>query len=262
MAQDTITLIANSGIQFYKFEATLEEDFNKKNKVKFVERYDTKRRRPWFDEVIYIKKEDVWARKTELKSKGLINNHGFIVDEITIQDFEALNEEDIFSVGNVNQIIKFFKNRWIPIPYFKKNNINQDIFGPTDWTRIQFTQIEENKLEVVIAIDTKTTDNENSQVSPFISENPNENIYSLCENDDLITSYLDELFDCEWVEDYIKKIIYSKNPELELERPFLKHIAHYKFFLKLVKSFTDLPELHLYTDKDRSIDVDLVVDIF
>ena len=158
MAQDTITLIANSGIQFYKFEATLEENFNKKNKIKFVERYDTKRRRPWFDEVIYIQKEDVWARKTELKSKGLINKHGFIIDEITIQDFEALNEDEICSIGNINQIIKFFKNKWIPIPYFKKNNINQDIFGPTDWTRIQFTQLEENKLEVVLAIDTKTTE--------------------------------------------------------------------------------------------------------
>ena len=55
MGQDTITLIANSGIQFYKFEANLESDFNKHNKVKFVERYDTKRRRPWFDEAIYLK---------------------------------------------------------------------------------------------------------------------------------------------------------------------------------------------------------------
>ena len=117
--------------------------------------------------------------------------------------------------------LSFFKNKWIPIPYFKKNNINQDLFGPTDWTRVQFNQKDETTLEIVLAIDTRTSKEEESDTaSPFIHENPNENIFSLCENDDLITSYLDSLFECEWVEDYIKKIIYKGNPELELENLF------------------------------------------
>lgn len=262
MSQDTVTLIANSGIQFYKFEATIDSEINKKSSVKFVERYDTKRRKVWFDEAIYIKKNEVWARKSELVAKKYITKHGLLVEEIDLEEIELVHEDEIHSIGNINQSIKFFKNKWIPIPYFKKNNINQDLFGPTDWTRVQFNQKDETTLEIVLAIDTRTSKEEESDTaSPFIHENPNENIFSLCENDDLITSYLDSLFECEWVEDYIKKIIYKGNPELELEKPFLKHIGQYKFFIKLLQSFDGLPEIHLYSDKGRSIDVDLVVDI-
>ena len=71
---ETITLIANSGIQFHKFESKIESDFSKNNKINFIENYDTHRRKIWFSEVCYLSDHDVWIRKDDLKKHNLIDS--------------------------------------------------------------------------------------------------------------------------------------------------------------------------------------------
>ena len=56
--RDSITLIANSGIQFYHFEAVIQSEIVKNSKYRFVEKFDSSRGKFWIDEVICISTDD------------------------------------------------------------------------------------------------------------------------------------------------------------------------------------------------------------
>ena len=259
MIKDSISLIANTGLQFYSFETVLDASVQKSNKVRFIERFDSIRKRFWLDEIISLPGEDLWARKSQLETLGYIYKSGKLIDDIDLNHLELIADTDFFEVGNINHTIRYFEKKWIPIPFFKKNNIENDHFGPTDWARIYFEKIGEEKIKVVLLIDTTTTDEVKNTISPYINENPNENIYSICNNDNMTLSFLDSLSNCQWVEDYVSKLFYADNAEIET--PFLKHIANYIFLIRVLRTFENLPQIHLLSDKTGVIDVDLVIDV-
>ena len=259
MIKESITLIANTGLQFYSFETKFDSTLLKNNKVRFCEAFDSNRKRFWIDEIIALPGDDLWARKTQLETLGYLSKGGKLSDDIDLDHLELMQDTDFFEVGNLNQVIRYFEKKWIPIPFFKKNNINDDQFGPTDWVRLYFEKTSEEKIKIVILVDTTTSDDPNNTISPFISENPNENIYSISANDTMVLSYLDSLKNCQWVEDYISRLFYSANAEIET--PFLKHIANYLFFIRVLRTVENLPQIHLLSDKAGVIDVDLVIDV-
>ena len=259
MIKDSISLIANTGLQFYTFETYLDASIQKNNKFRFIERFDSIRKRFWLDEVISLPGDDIWVRKSQLETLGYISKSGKIASDIDLNHLELLSDTDFYEAGNINQVVKYFEKKWIPVPFFKKNNIDNDYFGPTDWARIYFEKIGEEKIKVVLLIDTTSTNDTNNTVSPFVNENPNENIYAICSNDNITLSYLDSITNCQWVEDYISKLFYSG--KTEIETPFLKHIANYIFFIRMLRTFENLPQIHLLSDKTGLIDVDLVIDV-
>lgn len=259
MIKDSISLIANTGLQFYSFETYLDTNIQKNNKVRFIERFDSIRKKFWLDEVINLPGDDIWARKSQLEKWAYISPNGKLAKDIDLNNLDLLSDTDFYEVGNINHIVKFFEKKWIPVPYFKKNNIDNDYFGPTDWTRLYFEKIDEEKIKIVLLIDTTTTDDVKNTVSPFVNENPNENIYAICSNDNLTLSFLDSLSNCQWVEDYIKNLFFAG--KTEVETPFLKHIANYIFFIRILRTFENLPQIHLLSDKTGALDVDLVIDI-
>jgi hypothetical protein len=256
----SISFIANTGIQFYRFEAQIDANTLRRSKFCFIERFDLNRDKFWIDEVIKLPiEEDKWARRSQLEKNGTINKEAVFIDDINLEGLELLNDSEFYEIGNVNRALNFFQKKWIPLPFFKKNNINDDNFGPTDWVRIYFEVVEENKLSFVLMVDTSAANNPNDTVSPFINENPNENIFSLSNNDKLTLGFLDVLNDCQWVEDYISKIFYYSNTQIE--KPYLKHVANYIFFVRILRSIEQFPQVTLLSDKVGSIDVDLVIDI-
>jgi hypothetical protein len=256
----SISFIANTGIQFYRFEAQIDANTLRRSKFCFIERFDLNRDKFWIDEVIKLPiEEDKWARRSQLEKNGTINKEAVFIDDIKLEGLELLNDAEFYEVGNVNRALNFFQKKWIPLPFFKKNNISDDYFGPTDWVRIYFETIEENKLSFVLMVDTSAANNPDDTVSPFINENPNENIFSLCNNDKLTLGFLDVLNDCQWVEDYISKIFY--NPNAQIEKPYLKHVANYIFFIRILRSIEQFPQVTLLSDQAESTDVDLVIDI-
>jgi hypothetical protein len=112
---------------------------------------------------------------------------------------------------------------------------------------------------VVLVIDTSASKHADDTVSPFVHENPNENIFAISQDDKSVLAYLDSLNNCQWVEDYISKLFYAK--QTEIEQPFLKHIANYIFFIRVLRSMGKVPQIHLLSDKAGNIDVDLVLDV-
>lgn len=258
--QDSISLIANSGIQFYRFEAKIDSLIAKKEKIRYVEQWDSSRLRFWMDEVVLLPGDDeVYAKRRELETYGFLSRFGKFSDEIDFDKLEPIEEKDIYETDNINKTIAAFEKNWIPLPYFQKNNINEDIFGPTDWVRIYFERKTDDILSCCLIVDTTTGKSAEDQASPFLHENPNENTYDIAFNDNLALSYLDSLFDCQWVEDCISKIYFGQNTEIE--KPFLRHMANYMFLLRVLKGIGKVPRINILSDRNGLIDVDLVIDI-
>ena len=69
---DLITLIANTGLQFYTFETKIDPTDQKQHKFRFIEAYDSKRKEIWLDEVIALP-NDKWAKKTQLEELGFLS---------------------------------------------------------------------------------------------------------------------------------------------------------------------------------------------
>jgi len=260
MIKDSISFIANTGVQFYHFNASIKDIDLKSLKFRFIEGFDTARKQFWLDEVLIVPKEDgAHAKYSELSKFNYINSSKVFAQDIDLNNLRLFYEDEIFESSNLNQVLKKLENRWLPIPFFKKNNINNQIFGPTDWVRIFFTRINEQEFSFVLLIDTTSNSDPNQHVSPTVFENVNENIFSIPEDDLMILSSVDLLKGCDWALEYYKNLFFDKNAEIE--KPFLKPIANYVFFVRLLRAMEKVPEIHLLSDKAGTIDVDLVIDV-
>jgi hypothetical protein len=253
-----ISVIANSGIQFYSFKSKVDRNLARQNKFVYYEDVDLNRKRFWLDELVHLPELDLYATKLELKKKNLLNSQGKFKPLAETHGLHTYSEDQsqVYEVSNLNQTLKTFSNKWIPLPFFKNNSINDDLFGPTDWVRVFFTYTEEGQIEGVIAIDTTVCADERFTHSPYLNDNPNENKFQLCSNETLLMSFFDSLTDCQWVEDYLKKFIKYEEGESHT-----KHIASFIFLMRILHLTDKIPKIQLLSDKSGLIDVDLVLDI-
>lgn len=258
--KDSITLIANSGLQFYHFTAEVPSNVQKESKFRFIEKFDIGRKRFWLDEVVCLSKdEDIWARKSELRQYGYISKSGKVSEELERSNLQLFDSTEFFEIGNASKVFSALEKKWIPLPYFYFNKILDEQFGPTDWVRLYFERTSETEIQCVLLVDTTVTSDPNDISSPYLHENANENTFSLCSHDELTISYLDQNFECEWVENYVSS--FFNKPNTEIEKPYLKHAASYIYFIRLIRSLSVFPQINLLRNDIGIIDVDLVVDI-
>lgn len=256
MGTKTIKLISNSGLQFENFIFSISDDFTKKNKIFYIEEFNIEKEIFWFEEVIQNKKDDIWIKKSELSSKGFIDSNNNFTEDYSKDEIEQINEDDVKQNPNINKIVKSFSNKWIPIPFFKNNNINIDVFGPTDWVRLMITTNNAGEQIASFVIDTKDTDDENDITSPFSSTNINDNIFSITQNSDVVLSFLDSRKGCDWVLEYIQNEFTFDTSESSLV-----HIASYQILLKLLLDQDNLFNIQLLPQKSSHVSVDMTVDI-
>jgi hypothetical protein len=258
-----VSLIANSGIQYYKFKVSFDKQFGKSNKIFFHEPLNLTNFKYWIDLLHKetIDGEDFYYRKNELLEKNFLNESHRVILGSDLNSCTVVNEV-VYTIDNISKSIKHFKNKWLPLPFFKNNNINEDLFGPTDWVRLYISGNEtDENFELILAIDTQTTNDSNDKNSPFLNQNPDENIFKLCQNDFLISSFFDDHNNCGWVDDYIGDLFFKNNDDLRLETPYNQHIGNYFLLLRWLFSLEDLPEIQLYNNNSEAIDVDLVIDL-
>lgn len=250
------TLIVNTGVQFIRIKKRIDVDKLRKLKFVYFEDVDINRRRFWLEELIFIQSVDCYAKKSDLKNAGYINQDNTIKQNIKIEKLKLFSDgqPQVFEVGNANQVLKRFKNKWLPLPFFKNNSINRDFFGPTDWVRIFIKPEEDGNLEIILAVDTSASND--SIHSPEINQNPQENKFKLCESEDLILHYFDTMMGCGWVEESIKPFFNIEDGDSQTQ-----HIANYIFLIRLLKSLDEFPSIQLLSDNAGLIDVDLVVDV-
>lgn len=250
------TFISNTGIQFIHFKSKVEIDKLRQIKFVYFEDVDLNRKRFWLEELISLKDLDCYIRKRDV-SKVIINN-GTAAPTYNLVDTKTFNEgqAQVFEIGNIQQVFRNLEGKWLPLPVFKNNSINQDFFGPTDWVRMMIKSIDKENIEIVLAIDTSLAKNDQETSSPMLSENPQENKFKLCDNEDLVMAYFDPLTDCQWVEDYIRGFFKFEEGDSQT-----KHIASYVYLLRFLRILDDFPSIQLLSDNAGLIDVDMSIDV-
>lgn len=273
-----ITLIANSGIQFYSKQITL----NLKDKVIPTQHYWQRK----FEDQGFVLEEEIKKYQLDLAHQ---DEDGRIVPKLLLEfDLEgnldrnktnfsvinALPSEEVISINKIKGCIEQYKSHWIPIPFFKQNpKNNQIIFGPTGWARMmlneveQFTDEEENKcisFKVNIAFDTSPS-NQDGQKVTLDEEDTIEgnNLFALSGDVDQNISFFSSKNDCQWIDDYLLSIIH-KGKLPENDKP-LKYIANYLYliqFLANLKEENEIQKVILYPNSiNTAVDVDLILDI-
>lgn len=257
--RDSISLIANTGLQFYRFEAKIGSAMQKDAKFRFVEKFDATRRRFWLDEAVQISSEDEWVAKSQLLAYNYLSKSGKLSDDIDRENLKVYDASEIYEIGNISKVFSAFEKKWIPLPFFSSSKLSEDQFGPVDWVRIFFERIDDEVVHFSLLVDTSVVFEPGDFNTPFLSANSNENLFALTPNDQLAIAYCDSQKGCRWVEDYMHRIF--QKPGAEIEKPFLKHIANYVFFVRILRSLSVLPTIQLVSNTIGLIDVDLVVDV-
>ena len=260
----SITFIANTGLQVFRFSDRIDKELQKNLRFNFTESFDIRRDDYWIDELLPVNSDrSLFARKSQLELNGYIGLDNVISEDAekdnSLSFFTQDDEDYFFSISNIYNTLKAFEKRWIPLPFFKKNNINNDFYGPIDWVRVYFEVLNETDINFVLMVDTSTSKYPEDQISPFIHENMNENVFSFTKNENHILKYIDTLGGGDWIQQYLLKIF--AKPNKDLQRPLMKHAASYIHLTRILKSLSKLPDVQLLSDKGNSIDVDLVLDI-
>lgn len=257
-----ISLIANSHIQYYKYEVEIDFSFGKVNKLYYHQPFDNNALSFILDPLFKVVQSGVehFYRTEELVDKDfLINNR--LKDDVDLDSCALIQE--VYEEYNLKRVLRNFSNKWIPLPYFKDNSINKDLLYPTDWVRV-FISCDEayNVAKIALAIDTTLARNESDRTSPSLSLNPDENIFKLHSKEvNIARSFFSGQSNNNWIDKYLADSYYGENDERRYEQPVKEYLASYILLVKWLASHAKFPELQLFTNDFRKKTVDLVIDI-
>jgi hypothetical protein len=121
----SITFIANTGLQIYRFTDRFDKNLQKDLRFNFTESFDIRRDDYWIDELLPINNDrTLFARKSQLELKGYLGIDNVISEDAekdnSLSFFTQDDEDYFFTISNIYNTLKAFEKRWIPIPFFKK----------------------------------------------------------------------------------------------------------------------------------------------
>ena len=267
--KNTISLIANSGIQFYSFKVNLNlnsdamkisADFFEKEEIDTEGNKEYTFVIPYYHEKkqMFIELTDEIIRLATDTATGQIEE-----DKIPPQLITKIPEHKIVTV-RAREALQMFENTWLPFPFFRRNyDLKSFQQGPETWSMIWYSQIpgtDQNSQythNVVLAFDTKTTDQQQFYLTPT----PNDAKNSVF---DAATRWGDNSFyiSRDWVQHWLKEEFDYKMEQIgkKNDEYFFLHTSYYLTLLKIFEKADFLPTITLHTH-DISVDVDLILDI-
>jgi hypothetical protein len=273
----SISLIANSGIQFHRFELKIDPNEDVIKSMGFQEYSDDpdSNTTPTLLLSYYLPDQDFWVSKKMLKELSYIDsNNNLLLDNINYNIVNGFasddSDKDFYTIGDVQDCMETYSSldgepdKWLPLPYFKKNTNEQSLFGPISWARFCIKNIskKEDKIKTYkVALAFDTTMDAKTQSTYFVPKkgdtDENDNLFGLCNNEDYILGFCtDET--CTWVQNYLTSSFTEAEPTAI---PFYKHIAQYVYLMKYLEALNVFTDTKLFSDKQLGIEVDLVVDI-
>lgn len=275
----SITLIANSGIQFHKFELKINPNDEVIKTMGFYEYLDDKNERISLQYAYYLPDLDIWVPKKILREEENLDHNDNLNDNVNyniIKNFALKEETEFYTISDISGILwerddkeikNIFQNVWLPVPYFKKNNNRKSVFGPIAWARMMLKDISDKNdriktYKVILSFDTATNDDSNIYFAPHNDDalDPN-NYFGLSNNEDYNLNFCDSDYHCGWVDKYLKGVYYKRTAKNNSEFPYLKYLANYLYLIRYLEAMNVFPEVIFYSDNQSTIDVDLVLDI-
>lgn len=292
-----ISLISNSGIQFYELEEKLVIDSGATERVLdplYFYEYDENGKIK-LEEAYYFPGSKQCLRRSDLLAGGYLHpvtNQLMDEDDIT----EAMNWLDPQSLIRINKLtervgdlrksgLEQIENIWLPIPYYERN-LDGCSNAPSNWCRMKLVRNEaesddeKSVYKVILAFDTDARPGQDKEAPYFLGEPFR--TYAMCgvSNDmveqmppaqkEAVQNRLIPLkaFDfCNtddqpWLNRYLKNILHCADQTVLTQNNRMKHLAFYTYFISYIYRLGILPEVRLYNDEGvKSIDTNLILDI-
>jgi len=278
-----ISLIANSGIQFHKFDLSIDANKDVIKTMGFYEYFNRDTLGTVLEYAVRLDDEDIWVAKKRLQEEKYLDENGGVKDGVNfsiVKIFALTEDEEYHTVGSISDCLEYFasqkgENIWLPIPYFSKISKQKVKFGPTAWARMILKDVslksdKQKKYKVILAFDTKTTDIDNDMFAPNDQEFSNDGslIFNLSNNENHNLEFCQEKYGCGWVAAYLKEVYYrdldyeerlkkEENPQF----PHYKYLGRYLYLIKYLATLEVFPQVEMYSEKEESVDVDLVLDM-
>lgn len=292
---EEISLIQNTGIQFYQLEEELTVDFNA-NIIKALRFYEFQiKDKIYLDSVYYFPMKDKYLRRTDLASAGYLDpvTNVLASENVINNNMNWLDVTSLLSVNRLNTVLgdrrqsglEQIEDQWLPMPFYVRD-ISGSGSSPTDWCRIKLRPVEEKctnqkrVYKVAVAFDT-TEDITNERSSPHFKGEPFK-YYSLCGISQVDLAALPEVQQkimntillplkayeyCDmkkqpWLNLYLQGIFHSTNLEILPAGSKLKYLVYYTYLICYLHQMKVLPDVKLYNAANQtSINTNLVLDV-
>lgn len=284
-----VSLIANTGIQFFTHEIELnpEEQTVLPNgnimfPMSFYESCDYINDQLRLEFAYYFPKHKCYVPYSDLKAAGYILTSEYgdeIINELGQP--QPCNEEDINfdflttllptncyseyclsgTMGADGQSpFEKMNDHWVPMPFFEYDNVGNSVFGPYGWCRLKITQIGVKpngmrRFRLVWAFDTRS-ESMLTDKNPYFYEGENMKKYGLCNRCLLLFDF----FSHEWVSDYLANLLTEPYTGQQQDIHF-RYLSFYIYMVNSLRLSNLYPEVTLYNDAKNGINVDLVLDI-
>lgn len=291
-----ISIIQNTGIQFVRLENeyTIDLNANVMKPVRLFEfQFDGK---VFLEPVCYFPTKDKYLRRNDLLMAGYLDpsTNELAPEEVINPNMNWLDVDKLMSVSRLDIPIgskrlsglSQLENKWIPLPFFQRD-ISGSAKYPTNWCRMKLEPIEDKCTQrkrvytIVLAFDTDEIKDNTKFEAPEICGKPFE-WFSLCGispsdmkglNDaqrriieDVVMPLkaydFCDINERDWLNAYLQELLDSKDYMQQAEGSMLKYLAYYMYFVCYIHQMKILPDVKLYSDKERPcINTNLVVDI-
>lgn len=279
MAKHTVSLIANSGIQFHSIKVKLGIDSPAlRGSSTFAELHtedELGNKEYSFEFPYFFADRDIYVVKQALNPDAFDPETGLVDEDKIRQEFiRQIGEEEIYTIKPIESI-ETFEGTWLPIPYFRKGTFDDDVQeGPETWARMWLSKIPVAQQRndgythnVVLAFDTKCEDFRNPTINKERYYIPNtrdaDGSVFVCPKDENVNYNF-----CahEWVIDWLETEYKERLKALGQKKQdfYFYHIGLYLQLMDILHKADSFPPVSLHSnagEDKKSIEVDMVLDI-
>jgi len=243
--KQSVTLIANSGVQFLDFGLTPQDSANS---GRFV-------------------------RKT---ANGPLLRLDFDVvnERYTLPNREGGQPEVVKpeSTHPLQYSLSILDGVWLPIPFLRFNPPRTFVEGPDNWARVQIRKLPEpdsagNTHRVALALDSQINGNSPAALAPQENDILNGTRFSLAWRDDEVADFLDQTWVDGWLREAFLHFItqHESRSEREIHQALrgFEYQAHWLNLMSLLGMQLQVPEVKIVTHtlSTPAIPVDLILDV-
>lgn len=243
--KQSVTLIANSGVQFLDFGLTPQESAHH---GRFV-------RKTANGPLLRLDFDLATGRYTLPGSTG--------------GQPEVVKPE---STQTLHYSLDVLDGVWLPLPFLRFNPPRTFVEGPDNWARVQVRKLAQpdsagNTHRVTVALDSQLTENAPAALTPNENDLLNGTRFALAWHDNEIADFLDQTWIDGWLrESFMHHVTQHENrseQEIQLALRNFEYQAHWLNVLTLLGEQLSVPEVKLVTHtlSTPAIPVDLILDI-
>ncbi len=272
-----ISLIANSGIQFFTFELLIDPNADGLSSMGFYEFEDEEQGEVSFQYAYKV--EDKWVPKRQLADEGYLDENSKIKKDVRVNmsSLKVLSafkkgvqmSDYYYKINDIETCLDNYENIWLPFPYFKYVG-NNSKFGPKAWSRVMFKKIKSKKktetdndfldkknqvqkYKVILAFDTKIdTQVEDYYTPQYDDTKRDDNLFGLSNNEDHNLKFLKQEEGCGYVSQYLLEVRHQGEVPEGNQEPHFLYLAEYLYILKYMGQI-ELSYLQTKNDLDYKL---------